>query len=233
MTRVSGIICALAVLAAGSVQAEHTLFYYHDKPPYVIDAAQGVGLYFDLLDTLNQRAGEALYTLRFVPRVRLERDLNAGTLAGAILGVNPIWFKDAKRERYLWTEPLYRDRDIVVSPQEKPFEYGQDSLDGLTVCQVRGYFYETITPAIQSGTLAQFPVAREVAIFDSLDQARCDFGVLSESLYRFLLRQGDIQPHYHIAAKPQAEYERSILVPKPQAALYRLLQEHLQTPVIE
>lgn len=194
----------------------------------MVEAAQAQGEYYDLLRKLNAAAGQTRFALRFQPRARLERDLKAGQLRGAILGVNPVWFNDAERQRYYWTDPIFHDRDLVISRRNDPFQYGQDSLVGRTVCYVRGYFYDGITQWVRSGDLTLFPVPKEDVIFHSLDQSRCDFGIISESMYAYLRQTGEVVNEYFIADQPQAEYDRMILVPLNQPALFHELQQYLQ-----
>ncbi|AFV00331.1 transporter substrate-binding domain-containing protein [Simiduia agarivorans] len=215
--------------ATGVSQADtETLYYYHQKPPYVVNAERAEGDYFDLVRQLNEVAGKNRYVLRFLPRARLDRDLNTGKLKGAILGVNPVWFNDVMQQRYFWTDPIFRDRDLVISHRNAPFRYGEELMTGKTVCYVRGYFYEGITQRVRSGEMHLFPVAKEDVIFDSLDQSRCDFGIISESMYRYLIRSGEVGADYFIANKPQAEFDRMILVPLNQPALFNELQSLLR-----
>lgn len=219
----------LSILLGTLAQANAgTLYYYHQKPPYVVSAEDALGDYFDLMRSLNQVAGSEKYQLRFQPRARLERDLNSGQLQGAVLGVNPVWFNDVARRRFFWTDPIGHDRDLVISHRDQPFHFGQAPLIGNTVCYVRGYFYEGITQLVRNGEMRLFPVAQEVAIFDALDQSRCDFGIISESMYHFLRSSGEINSDYFIAEQPQAEYDRLILVPLDQPQLFNELQQHLR-----
>lgn len=225
-----GLWCLWLLVWGSAALAAPTLvpvYYYHDKPPYVIDRDKKQGLYFDLINHLNQQGAELHFYLRYMPRTRLERDLEKATLDGPVLGVNPLWFKDADRSHYLWSTALFVDRDIVVSPLSAPFEYGEEPLLGHSVCQVRGYFYDGITQAAAVGELVVLPVAREPAIFTLLDQLRCDFGLISQSMYDYLRAHDQISASYYVAKRPQAVFERYFLLLPAQAALHEQLQRRL------
>lgn len=227
MRAVWGAIILLLTSAALAAPTLVPVYYYHDKPPYVLDRDKKLGLYFDLIKHLNRQGAELHFFLRFMPRARIERDLIQGLLDGPVLGVNPVWFKDPERQRYLWSSPLFIDQDVVVSPLTAPFEYGEEPLLGHSVCQVRGYFYEGISQAVATGELTLLPVAREPAIFTLLDQLRCDFGLISQSMYDHLRASNDIPASYYVAKRPQAVFERYFLLLPDKTALHQQLQQRL------
>ena len=62
-------------------------------------------------------------SVRFVPRKRINRLLAAGKLDGMVLGVNPNWFGDPQKQKYLWSSPIMYDTDEFVSHADQAFEY--------------------------------------------------------------------------------------------------------------
>lgn len=122
------LITALSLLAARAMAAEFVLYTYHDKPPYYLHADGNVevptgGLYTELAAILNSRQRDLQLQIAYLPRRRLDRDLESGTLNGGVIGVNPLWFKDVDQTKYLWSAPLMRDQDVVVVRKGGEFAY--------------------------------------------------------------------------------------------------------------
>ncbi|MEN0106154.1 MAG: hypothetical protein AAGC84_06965, partial [Pseudomonas sp.] len=88
-----GFIWLCHVAAAQAV--EHiTLFCYQQQAPYVLDFEREQGLYFDLARRLDALLPDYHFTIREIPRRRLDRQLDAGELPGLVIGVSPGWFSD-------------------------------------------------------------------------------------------------------------------------------------------
>jgi polar amino acid transport system substrate-binding protein len=215
-----------AVSAAQPVAV--TLYAYHDKPPYMTDVLRQEGQYYDLVRFLNAQSDDYQFTLQFMPRNRVERLLAQGALGGPVIGVNPLWFKDPQEQRYLWTQAIFHDQDVFVSPVDKPFDYESPStLHGKMVCLVLGNYYFGISEAIEKGLLRRLAANREEVILEMLDLKRCDFGVISLSLFHYHQNLTQWRQHYHLASKPHDSFARRILVPKTQPALHAYLQAQL------
>ncbi len=72
---------------------------------------------------------------------------------GLVVWVNPAWVGDPQRERYLWTFPVMRDTNELISSIDKPITYrGPDSLKGLVFGGVEGYRYQGIDEAAAGGS---------------------------------------------------------------------------------
>lgn len=209
------------------------VYAYHDKAPYMVDRDEAQGSYYDLIRFLNQAGQAYQFELHYVPRNRVERLLAQDTLDGPVLGVNPLWFKDAGETKYWWTQPVFFDSDVFVSRAQQPFEFeGPKSFYGKQACVVFGNYYVGVTEAFQRGTLRKLATTREEVILDMLDLKRCDFGIVSLSLLRYLQVQHAWQGRYHLAKQPHDAFARRILVPRADEALFRYLEQLLvQWPV--
>ncbi|RZQ55084.1 hypothetical protein C1E23_00685 [Pseudoalteromonas phenolica] len=114
------------------------IYIYHLKPPYIEQLELETGLYFELVELFNLHQSKFQFIPQFVPRKRLNREIENNTLDGIILGVHPVWFKDKKQEKFLWTQPILCDQDEFVSPKSNPFEYtSKDSLTNKNIGGVR------------------------------------------------------------------------------------------------
>ena len=75
----------------------------------------GSGVYADMVDYLNRKKlGDLRFKLIYLPRKRLQLQVESGQLGGIVIGMMPRWFDDAAQKKYLWTAPFALDRYVVV-----------------------------------------------------------------------------------------------------------------------
>ncbi|UTA47129.1 hypothetical protein L1F30_13280 [Simiduia sp. 21SJ11W-1] len=205
------------------------LYYYHDKPPYIVDPSSQQGDYFELVSHLNNVPGGYHFYLEYLPRNRVDRKLSQGQLDGPVIGVNPLWFKDPDEQRYWWTSAIFNDRDIFVSKALRPFEFvDASSLHGKLACLVLGNYYVGVSEAVSEGVLRQIKTTREEVVLEMLDQDRCDFGIVSESLFRYWQASHTAPGSFYVARQPHDEFQRRILVPRSRLTLFLHLQQALE-----
>lgn len=215
-------------LEAKSQRETVPLYYYHDKPPYIVDPASQQGDYFELANYLNSQLGDYHFYLEYLPRNRVDRKLAQGQLDGPVIGVNPLWFKDPDEQRYWWTAAIFNDRDIFVSKALRPYEFvDASSLHGKLACLVLGNYYVGVSEAVSQGVLRQVKTTREEVVLEMLDQKRCDFGIVSESLFRYWQARHPAPSSFYVATQPHDEFQRRILVPRNRLTLFLHLQRAL------
>jgi polar amino acid transport system substrate-binding protein len=215
------LLTMLLLLSPLVVGAEITLYAYHLKPPYIIEREKQSGLYFDLARYLNDRISGHTFKTVYLPRRRLEHDLELGRLHGLVIGVNPAWFKDETRARYLWSAPFLRDEDVVVSPIEQPIEYeGPESLVGRNVGLSMGYYYFGIDELVRAGRIQRDDAINEESSLDKLLRRRIDATVVTQRTLDYLVRQRpEWKGKFRTARKAHDQFDRMILVPKEFAHL--------------
>lgn len=209
--------------------ADIKLYAYHLKPPYIIDAEKGVGLYYDLARKLNQAQTQHHYKTYYLPRKRLESLLEQEQLDGLVLGVNPHWFNDASQHRFAWSTGWIKDRDIVVSRSEHPVNYARpDSLLGKRVGLSLGYYYFGVNELADKGQLVRDNSPNESVTLEKLVLGRVDAMIITQRTLNHLYKQ---HPEYvgklYSAPIPHDSYERMILLPKSQQALVPSLNQAL------
>jgi polar amino acid transport system substrate-binding protein len=75
----------------------------------------GSGVYADMVDYLNRKKlGDLRFKLIYLPRNRLQLQVESGQLDGIVIGMMPRWFDDSAQKKYLWTAPFALDRYVVV-----------------------------------------------------------------------------------------------------------------------
>lgn len=215
----AGLALLLACSASGADEVK--LYAYHLKPPYIIDADKGTGLYFELARRLNQLQTQHHYKTVYLPRKRLESLLEQETLDGLVLGVNPHWFNDASQHRYAWSIPWIKDRDIVISRSDSPVPYARpDSLIGKRIGLSLGYYYFGLNELADKGQLTRDNSPNETVTLDKLHMGRIDAMVITQRTLNHIYKQ---HPEYvgkfYTAQVPHDTFERMILLPKAQQAL--------------
>ena len=215
------ILLAFSGSALSQAKQIVTAYSYHLKPPLIVDLATQRGLYFDLLDYLNQTNQQYHFELVFVPRKRIERMLDSGTFDGILLGVNPIWFKDKEEEKYLWTSRVFTDRDEIISLKNTPLEYSDSaSIQDKVFGGVRGFYYFGINELIKDKKALRVDTVNEVELFTMLMHKRIDVAVVSRSTYDYLVRLNQWQDEFHLSRKPHDIFDRRILVPKSHTNIF-------------
>ncbi|XEI32361.1 ABC transporter substrate-binding protein [Aeromonas veronii] len=201
------------------------LYDYHQHPPFNISG--DAGLSRELVKYLNEKlGGEPRIELWLVNRARLALEMADPDFDGLVVWVNPAWVGDPHRERYLWTFPVMRDTNELVSNIDNPVTYrGPDSLKGLVFGGVEGYRYQGIDEAVARGELERHDAKKVKTNLDLLLRGRIDVTLVSGSALRFLIGSSDYQDKLFISPFPQSSYTRHILVPTSRADLHARLND--------
>lgn len=218
-------ILLLVLWALGALlpaRAEDVVLYaYHLKPPYIVDEAQRKGLYYDLAQELSKRVRGYTFRTEYLPRLRLERDLEKGTLKGLVVGVNPAWFKDLAHTRFLWSPPFMHDTDVVVSTPQHPLAYeGPQSLVGKKVGLSRGYYYFGVDELVADARVLRDDADGEEANLTKLLLGRVDAVIVTQRTLDYLQsHHSDWHNAFFVAPKPHDAYDRMVLIPREFAAV--------------
>lgn len=178
----------VSLIAGEAMGAKLVLYTYDDKPPYYLhDETSGEprtsGLYVDLARLLNSHQQEVEFQVTFLPRRRLQRSLENETLDGAVIGVNPQWFNDVQRTRYLWSVPFMRDKEVFVVRKGAEFAYRSPSdLVGKTLALPRGYYFWGISEMVADGKISAQETVGDVNSVRMLLSNRVNATILSGQL---------------------------------------------------
>lgn len=193
--------------------AEQVEFATHyDYPPFVIDMKKQEGFVFDLAKYLSKQSkGRYDFQVTYVPRVRIENYLSKKKTV-VVPFVSPKWFSDDNMNRYLWTDPLMKDQNVVVM-QAKSFEYkGLDSLTGKTIAYFLGHKIPALEPLISDGKIKREDGPSMIGNFRKVVEGRADFLVTGETVVRYIIEREHWQANLSIAKEPIDVFERRILI---------------------
>lgn len=208
---------------AGSASVQTLpLYAYHLKPPFLSDLQRREGLYYEFAEMLSLRTPGLRFRTEYLPRRRLDQELDAGRLDGLVLGVHPTWFRDPERRIHLWSPPFMHDADVVISRQERPVIYtGPASLAGLRLALPRGYYYAGINELVAEGRALRFDSESEETALMMLSLERADASVITRrTLYALLARRPGLRGRFFIAELAHDEFDRHLLIPRRFADLH-------------
>ncbi len=228
-------LCLLIPLIALFVQArfchaqEQFNFYtYHNKPPYLFSTQrsqeQAGGLYRAYVKYLNALQQDFSIQLVFLPRLRLNRELSQGALQGAVLGVNPVWFNDTDKIKYLWTGAFMADKEVLVVKRGLAFPYAapKDLIDK-SLALPRGAYFFGVSELIVAGKITAFETTSEIQNLEMVEFKRVDATIMSLLTAKYFLSHQFKSSLFEILKVPHDTYQRQVLFPKSQSRVFTKL----------
>ena len=199
--------------AASAAAEEVPLVLYNDYSPLVTDRDAGKGLAYDVADLLSKRSsGKYHFSVQVVPRKRLDDMLASGQALVAPF-VAPVFFGDAAMTRYLWTAPLFNDRQEIVFNPAKPAPYETAaSLNGKVVGGILGQLYQPLEDDIKAGRITREDVRGDDSNLAKLAAGRIDVVAISSLSFNFLRRADARFAALQPSPKPLYPIERRFLV---------------------
>ena len=204
----------------GAAQAEVIPVYTSAQvAPLVLP--DGSGVYPDMVAYLNrQKLGGLTFKLVYLPRKRLQLQVESGALDGIVIGMMPHWFDDGAQKKYLWTAPFALDRYVVALPPGSRYTAGSTGmLSGRTLGMVLGYSYPDLAEWMQQQGVVRADALSDEHNLEKLRLGRLDSVAVAESVLRYYRKQhpGD---QFVVYPLPSRQTERRFLVPRERAAVY-------------
>ena len=205
-----------------------TVWSYYEFPPFVTSLLGKTGLSFDFVEMLNlfEDNDQYEFELKIVPRKRLDNYLANGN-AGVVLWVNPLFFNDANKTRYSWTNRVLEDEQSFVSRASDPFIFkNAKSLmqPGFTLGGIRGHMYAGIQDEIDSGLIKRNDVNQEKQNIGMLLTDRVNTFLIPYTAMRYYEKTMKLSGKIYYSPKPLNSYTRNILV-NHNAVVFKFLSE--------
>lgn len=219
-------VLSCSLFVARSEGQPITIFTYHDKAPFILDKSNNIGIYYDLAKYLNKRQSNYQFKTSYIPRKRLNYMINNKNFNGVVVGVTPIWFKDKNETKFLWLDGIIDDRDEFISLAKSPFIYeNTQSLLNKTMVTVAGYYYFGVTELVRQDKLKVIETVGELQVLKLLSKQRADFGIVSQSSFRYFAKHLQIDPSkYYRSDIPHDQFTRRAFVDKENKQLFKTLQ---------
>ncbi len=193
-------------------------------PPFVTGDE---GLAADTTAYLNKKlAGKYELKLVNIQRARLNYStLDKEGFNGAILFTNPMFVGDESKSRFSWSEPVFSDGNVVVSPAAKKFDFqGPESFDGKVFVGVAGNRYAGLEERFGKG-IQRIDSTHEGLVLKKLAEGGGDVAVMARSIGTYLASQPDLKGKIFIDPKPYSSFTRHILVTKANPGLATALNQ--------
>ena len=198
--------------ASGARATEIVRFYsYHAFPPFF--NGENMGITYDLADYLTYKSNGAYkMVVDIIPRRRLDMLMQDGEPL-VIPWVTPEWYGSQAALRFSWTNPLFEDRNVVISSALAPIDYiGPHSLSGKRVGTVIGHIYAELYPMMEEGWIIREDAISEEVNVRKVALGRIDASVMAESAARYYVQAFGLEARIYISPQPQSTYARRIMI---------------------
>lgn len=171
--------------------------------------------------------GRYRFVPTLLPKGRLDQMLQHNHWQGVVAWLNPLFVNDDTKSRYIWTDILLQESDLVVSHAEAPVNFtGIQSLRGKVLGTVLNQRYADVEAMIASKQLLRSDAPSQENNVRKLLQKRVDVVFISRSALNGLrARVPEFDSKLHVSTLPRNSFTRHImLTPGLQPELVRYVQ---------
>lgn len=214
----------LSLVAPAMAEEALKAYNTYQSQPFVV--GQG-GLAADVVSYLNGKLkGRYQFTLSTVPRERLNSTvINDPKFKGVVLFMSPQFVGDADKTRFRWSAVLMEDANGVLSHPAKKIEYvNPDTLKGKRFAGILGNKYAGLEERFGKD-IYRDDVATELANLQKVASGRSDVTIMSQSMYRYLIKHNGLDGKLHVSATPHISFSRHIFAAKAEDKLVAALDE--------
>lgn len=222
MKRIASALAFLCALLLPALAHAETVTIYTSANFAPLMLGDGRGIYPDLVAHLNRQKIDGLtFTLRYMPRKRLQVKLEEGTLDGIVIGMMPEWLADPRQTRYLWTAPFANDRFALVSHSARPMNpESPASLGGRSIGTTTGYVYPGLEEWFGKSRLVRAYGVSDEKNIEKLLLGRVDCVLVAESMARYFIRTHRLHNKLRVYPMPGPATERRFMVQRRDQALF-------------
>jgi polar amino acid transport system substrate-binding protein len=214
---------ALLLLASLSCSAAEKVILYsqYDFAPFW---QNGRGLTPDLAQALTQYShGRYLFEVQILPRKRLDAILEQPDWQGVVPWVNPPWFHDEAKTRFIWSANMMSDADLIISNSLLKYR-GPSSLYGKRLGGILGHRYAEIEQGIKDGKIFRDDAPNQESNLKKIQAGRVDVIFVAYSSWGALLQNTPNETRGLIVAdQPRSVYQRQLLITPNNPALSKYL----------
>lgn len=202
------------LFSSSSLVAKTTieLYVYFDKPPFIVDKKDRLGLSYDFAAALNQHSKTHHYVIVQMPKPRI---LTEDNIRSAVLWTNPAWVDDIPMKKYDWILGLIPERELYITHDKNMNYQDISSLHNKTIATVRNYTYFNLEKLFKNNLAIRTNVHNEKAVTLMLLYKRADIGVVGLQTFEYFKRTiPDINDNLKILTGYNKAFQRSILISK-------------------
>ena len=229
----------LTILSLTTLYAEEkkeiTMMFGH-YPPFYLGVEKDLktqvteGIFIDFLNGFEERYGYKIDKI-CAPRKRL--DLMMLSNEAEAFSLNNPMFVNNGAENYLWSDPIFYTKDVVISLKEKPLKFEEiKDLYGKRIGKVLGMGYGELDYQFKSGKILAMDITggNEIPRFAMLLKVgRIDgfLGNIMAAPYRMKL--GGLDPDdFYFAPKPILDFDLMVQINRENLQLQKDLNEFIK-----
>ena len=217
--------------AAGAAVEKISLYSHYTTAPFAVEGVPPQLSYTVRLAAWlsDKSAGRYLFEARQMPRLRLNRIVSQADWQGVVAWANPLWFADPERQRFLWSNALMSDRNVLVSRQVDQLLFpAQEPAQQLHLGAISGHFYADLEPSMQRGLLLREDAQNDLSNVLKLQHGRVDIVVVQASSLAYLRSQmADFDQWASVSPTLQPSYQRYLFTSTANPQLMAFLQQTL------
>ena len=230
-------IILVFIIPFASIAKENVILaFYNDTPPWQVNYKGLKGLTNELAIFLNSDKNSPYnFVPEFITRSRINIILAKDEESIVVAWVQPAFFDDAKKNNYLWSEPLLSDSQLILSSKKNPIQFNDiSSLKGKVFSAVAGSRYSSLEPLIKAGDIKRVDSIRFITAIENVISAKKDvnFCIIENTAVNFFKKIDKSSLSLdmaYISTKPLTPiYKRSIMIPMKYKRIYKYLNLRLK-----
>jgi polar amino acid transport system substrate-binding protein len=186
---------------------------FYATPPFQVEPVNESGLSSDLVAYLNKAlAGKYDIHLVLLPRQRLNMMFERGDKA-VILFVPSMLFGGVNGGTYLWSPPLFDDRQELVSRKQQSFEFeGPASLYGVRFGAMLGHTYPLLAADMDAGKIVADRNTSEMSLMTMLKIGHVDVITLPNSTLKYMMTSDPgLEKNLWISSNNLGQFSRHLM----------------------
>ncbi|MES2934225.1 MAG: transporter substrate-binding domain-containing protein [Pseudomonadota bacterium] len=204
----------VTTLHAGASEVDVPLVNYYSYAPFSIPD-ESADLTRQLAQLLtNNSGGRYHFVPTLLPKGRLDNMLLDHHWQGVVAWLNPRFVNDENKSKYIWSESLMLETDLVVSHVDAPIHFtGITSLEGKVLGTVLNQRYADVEQMIANKQLRRSDAPSQENNVRKLLLKRVDVVFVSRSTINALRRRiPEFNKKLYIASMPRNSFTRHIML---------------------
>lgn len=158
--------------------------------------------------------GRYRFVPSLIPKGRLDIMMQHDNWQGVVVWLNPRFVNDESKLRYIWSNPLMQESDLVLSHIDAPVEFtGLASLKGKVLGTVLNQRYADVEEMLANGELHRSDAPSQENSLRKLLLKRVDVVFVSRStLGQLRQRIPEFDAKIYIASKPRNSFTRHVMI---------------------
>lgn len=198
---------------ATSAQADNkidVLSYYKAPPFYFSD---GSGLVADLLGALEKHGDGLSFSYKVISRPALNRIIPNVSNPLIVPLTNPLWFGDPYRNKYQWSNPLYKDSNTLISHRNDPVDFeGRKTFIAQSVGVPSGFRVYLLDDLVEKELATRMDVSDMSVLVSKVAHKNLRMAVIPFILAHYQVQNNGLEKDIYFSKQAHQTFERFFLL---------------------